>query len=216
MSLLHSILSIAIAPQSALRVVQGGASRVPVEEEQLVRLALQGDRQASEDLIRRHMAAILRRTTRLLGPTSEAEDAAQEALYQAIRDLDKLENPKRFGAWLGMIAIHQVHRRFRRRRLRRALGLEKPTEESHLHALVSPSADPSIRAQLAQIDQFLFRAKSEDRLAWMLRHVEGLAMNEIVEQQQSSLATVKRRIQRVQNLLETHLGAEMFGDQDDE
>ena len=50
---------------------------------------------------------------RMLGDGRLAEDAAQEAVLQAMVGLDGLERPERFGAWLVGIGLN-VCRRWRR------------------------------------------------------------------------------------------------------
>lgn len=175
-------------------------------DEELVRRAAGGDREASGELISRHITPVLKRAQRLLGRSAEAEDVVQDAFYEALRDLAKLKEPARFGAWVGSIAVHQVHRRFRRRRLQLSLGLLAPGQDRVLSELSSSHSDPSVRAQLAQIDEILMRQAPRDRLAWMLRHVEGLSLKDVAEQTGCSLATSKRQISRVQLLIDQQLG----------
>jgi DNA-directed RNA polymerase specialized sigma24 family protein len=66
----------------------------------MVRAARGGDRDALDTLVRRHRAGVLRACRRVLRDRAEAEDAAQEALLQALVALPRLRDPDRFAAWL--------------------------------------------------------------------------------------------------------------------
>lgn len=103
-------LSAIVAP-TFLRVLPGGAEVAIATDSELVQRATEGDRHACDALVARHIAAVLRRAQRLLGPTADAEDVVQDAFYEALRDLSRLEDKSRFGAWVQKIAIHHVHRR---------------------------------------------------------------------------------------------------------
>ena len=202
-------LSAIVAP-TFLRVLPGGAEVAIATDSELVQRATEGDRHACDALVARHIAAVLRRAQRLLGPTADAEDVVQDAFYEALRDLSRLEDKSRFGAWVQKIAIHHVHRRFRRRKLRRALGISSSTDDQALSQLVADRADTSVRAQLSQLDALLAHQAPRDRLAWMLRHVEGLLLDEVAQQLDISLATAKRGIARVQTKVTQRFGPELF------
>src|SRR5438477_10510896 len=66
----------------------------------LVTLTLTGEREAFGPLLLRYYASMERLCRRLLGPTPEAQDIAQEAALQAFLGLAELSAPARFGAWL--------------------------------------------------------------------------------------------------------------------
>jgi RNA polymerase sigma-70 factor (ECF subfamily) len=195
-----------------LRVLPGGADGLSPSDENLVARAKVGDRGACEALVARHIPAVLARAQHLLGRTADAEDVVQDAFIEALRDLAKLQEPARFGAWVKKIAVHQVHRRFRRKKLRRALGLLSQEDDQVLSQLAQDHSDPSVRAQLAEVDVLLAGQSPRDRLAWMLRHVEGLSLPEVAAQMGCSLATAKRSIARVHRCVTAHFGGEIFSE----
>jgi DNA-directed RNA polymerase specialized sigma24 family protein len=88
-----------------------------MDDAALVRLALAGDREAFAVLVGRHRPMLVGLCRRVLGDRGLAEDAAQEAVLQAMVGLGRLEQPERFGAWLGGIGLN-VCRRWRRDRVR--------------------------------------------------------------------------------------------------
>ena len=109
-------------------------------------------------------------------------------------------------AWLLRIAVHQAHRRFRKRKLRRKLGMDRSVEEASLEALAQPGTSTEARAELACIDRVLSRVTAAQRFAWMLRHVEGMSLDEVAHACDCSLATAKRRILHTSQHLERVLG----------
>lgn len=83
---------------------------------ELVASVRAGDRSAFEPLLAPVYPSVLRLCQRLLGPTLEAEDIAQEAALQAYLGLATLDAPDRFSAWLHAIAANLARMALRRRR----------------------------------------------------------------------------------------------------
>lgn len=133
--------------------------------------------------------------------SGEAEDILQESFIAAFRDLEQLTCETRVGAWLTGIAVHLVHRRFRKRRLLRRLGLDRGVDDASLEAL-SRSASQEALTELRRVDQVLKALAPDLRLAWMLRAVEGCDLAEVADQCGCSVATAKRRISAAQCAIE--------------
>lgn len=171
----------------------------------LVRGVLAGDRAAEEALYRRHAPSVLRLATRLLRSNQDASDVLQDAFVTAFEDLGSLREPEAFRAWVHRITVRLVHRRFRRRRLLGLLGLDNKNDDVSLESLADESASPEARVELRWLDAALARIDGNDRIAWMLRHVEGLALEEVAETCGCSLATVKRRVGAAEVVVRRHL-----------
>ena len=184
-------------------------------DSELVSSALTGDRAAHHALYVRHVAHVTQRVARLLGRSAEAEDVVQDTFVVAFRDLAQLSEPARFGGWLSVIGVHQVHRRLRRRALLRRIGLDSQTDDVSLSCIVDPAAGPFVRTMLKQLDEALVRLPIELRLAWMLRHVEGCALPEVAEQCRVSLATVKRHLVRADKELRHYIDFEGNAEESD-
>lgn len=184
-------------------LLRKGAELPPDHE--LVARALSGERLALSLLYRRHVRSVTERVTRLLSRCAEAEDVVQDAFVSAFRDLAALTDPARFGPWLMRIAVHQAHRRFRRRRLLAKLGFDRGEDDARLEQIADPALGPHQRLELARLDQALAKLAADQRLAWMLRNVEGCELSEVAEQCNCSLATVKRRLQRAEARLQSLL-----------
>ena len=172
-------------------------------DEVLVARARAGDRSAEELLYRRYARYIGGLAQRLLGSQSDAQDVLQETFLIAFQKLDVLRDDVAFRPWLAQIAVSQVRRRFRRRRLLRLFGLVD--DEEGMIELASPGASAEVLADLALLDAALRRLPHEQRIAWVLRHVEGLALDEIARALDCSLATAKRRIAAAEERVRAHV-----------
>jgi len=164
-----------------------------------------GDTWAEEAFYRRHVVGVRAVVRRLLGNSLDAEDVVQDAFVTAFEIWGQLRDPEQAGKWLLTIAIRKVHRRFRKRRLMRALGLDQTTDDTTLEAFGSRDLTGEARAELALIDRVLRRVSTAERVAWMLRYVEGMSLDEISATCECSLATTKRRILVVNTRVREHV-----------
>lgn len=79
----------------------------------LVSAARLGDREAFAGLVLRHRARLIAVCQRTISNPADAEDAAQEAVLQALLSLDSLRQPDRFGPWLVGIGLNVCRRLLR-------------------------------------------------------------------------------------------------------
>jgi RNA polymerase sigma-70 factor (ECF subfamily) len=169
--------------------LDGGAA-----DADLVERACAGDRSADEAIYRRYVRVVAGMVRRLLVNPAETEDAVQDTFALALEQLPRLREKEALRGWLTQIAISQVHRRFRRRRLRRFLGLDRGDPTETLEAIASPDASPDVRSDLAVLGRLLLELPVDQRIAWSLRHIEGASLEEVASACHCSLATAKRRI----------------------
>jgi RNA polymerase sigma-70 factor (ECF subfamily) len=167
-----------------------------VSDEQLVERAQAGESWAEDALYRRHVRYVGGMVTRLFRGSDEAEDIMQETFALALHRLAQLREPARFRSWIAQIAVSLVHRRFRRQRLLHivSLGIAGDAEDLGFGALVTPDATPRACTELVALGRELSRMPPAHQIAWMLRYVEGEALEDIARICGCSLATTKRRI----------------------
>jgi RNA polymerase sigma-70 factor (ECF subfamily) len=165
-----------------------------VPDAELVRRAVAGDAWAEEAIYRRYVALVLGTSRRLLADNSDAEDVAQETFAAAFGAWSQLRDPERLRYWLLQIAVRKVHRRFRRRKLLRALGFDDGAYDATLDVLARSDCPQETRMELSLLSKALDKLSTNDRVAWMLRHVEGLSLEEVAQECGCSLAAAKRRI----------------------
>jgi len=87
-------------------------------EDALVRASRRGNEQAIETLFRRYQRQLLEAARRILGNTEDAEDALQDGLLSAYRNVRRFEGRSKFSTWLTRIVVNAALMR-----RRRALGL---------------------------------------------------------------------------------------------
>ncbi|APR85719.1 RNA polymerase sigma factor RpoE [Minicystis rosea] len=191
------------SPNLAAEPAPSRAQLTALSDAQLVALGCKGETQALEILYRRHAAFAIHLAARIEGSSRDVEDIAHDAFVRAFERLDDLTDRNAFRSWLGSIVVHAVRSRMRRHRLMSVLGL-KTAEPVDLDALASPDASPHVRAQIAQIYALLRTLPTDERIAWVLRCVEGHDLDTVARLTRCSLATVKRRITRAQKFLDEH------------
>jgi RNA polymerase sigma-70 factor (ECF subfamily) len=200
------------APVLATRARSGTGSdllflEVPSEssDAELARRVGRGERWAEEAFYRRHVLHVVGLAQRLLGNSWDAEDVAQETFITAFQIWDQLRDTGRARSWLMQIAVRQVHRKFRKRRLLRLLGLDRTLDDAPLDVLATEDTSAEVRSELAVLDGVLKSLPAKRKIAWMLRYVEGLPLEEVAKKCDCSLATVKRRIAAAHQVISRHV-----------
>lgn len=176
-----------------------------VSDASLVERALEGDRWAQEALYRRHVRRVTNAVTRVIGRTGDADDVVQDAFLTAFVRLGELREPAAFRGWVARIAMNEVRGRLRKRRWLKRLSLDRDDDDVSLESLAVDEASPEIKAELARIDRVLAAMDADLRMAWMLRFVEGWALDEVASALDVSLATAKRRIKEAREHIDAHL-----------
>ncbi len=177
-----------------------------ISDAALVERALDSDRWAMEALYRRHVGRVTNAVTRVAGRTADADDVVQDAFLTAFSRLSELREPAAFRGWLARIAMNELRGRLRKRRWLKRLSLDRDDDDdASLEALASDDASPEVRTELARLDKVLRAMDPEARMAWMLRHVEGWALDEVASALDVSLATAKRRIKDARDHIDAYV-----------
>jgi RNA polymerase sigma-70 factor (ECF subfamily) len=167
----------------------------------LVLAARAGELWAQEALFQRYARQVLALSQRILAGRDDADDLTQDAFVYAFTRLDTLHNPQAFQAWLRSIVVRTASKRLRRQRLLTRLGLRR-SEPIDPDSVLTSEAPPDIAAELRAVYGLVERLPAEERVALVLRRVEGMELSEIAEEMKLSLATVKRRLSAAEGRLE--------------
>jgi RNA polymerase sigma-70 factor (ECF subfamily) len=150
-----------------------------------------------------HGPYLARLALRLLGRVDEVEDMVQDVFLAATERGWQLRDAAALKHWLASIAVNGARNRLRFRRFRRFFSLDAaPTE---LPAIASHAMRVESRALLGRVFTALDRVPVEYRIAWSLRYLEELELDECAELCKCSRATVKRRIAAAQSVLDGEL-----------
>ena len=95
----------------------------PISDDELVAAAQSGDRNALDQLLRRHYDRIYAVCRRLTG---DADDACQEALIKITRSLPRFDGRAAFGTWAYRIATNASLDELRKRKRRSLLHSINP------------------------------------------------------------------------------------------
>jgi RNA polymerase sigma-70 factor (ECF subfamily) len=183
------------AALSMSRVSQEELSPEAAEITRLVRLTLGGDSAAFEQIILRYETRVMTVAARLLGGRDDACDVAQEVFLRAFKYLHRLDLQKPLEPWLIRITVNVCRDVGRRRQRQRNTFVESEMPER-----IDESADHHASLARKQEWQILQRAldtlPEKERLAILLRDVEGLSTAEVASILQSSETTVRSQVSR--------------------
>ena len=170
------------------------------DEASLIERSQRGDLDAFNALVVAYQGRVYSVCLRMLGSAQPAEDATQETFIAAYRAVSRFRRGS-LRAWLFKIAANACYDEIRRRRSRPQVPLDAPVGDERLAAEpASPDEPPEERAmrqELARcLEEGLASLPADQRLAVVLRDVQGLAYEEVAEATGASLGTVKSRISR--------------------
>jgi RNA polymerase sigma-70 factor (ECF subfamily) len=154
-------------------------------------------------LYRRYAPYVAAIAARIMGRDSELDDLVQDAFLNALRGLRGLREPAAIKGWLAKITVRLATRRLRQLKLRRALHLARDVADDE--TIFAPGASAEQRALIVRVYRVLEGLPAAERVAWVLRHVQGEPLQRIPELCECSLSTAQRRLARAQAALEREL-----------
>jgi RNA polymerase sigma-70 factor, ECF subfamily len=198
MTIALSVLVRALAADALPRAPE--ADRERERDAALVRACLAGDRRAFDALYRHHAAVVHRRLARLVG-RADADDLLQHVFLEAFRSLRSFRGDAAFATWLHRIAIHAAMRELRRRR-------RHPSADAALDdavAVADPGLSPEDRARQAELCaralRYLDALAPKHRIAFVLRHVEEMSLQEIGALVGAEAPAVGQRVKKAEQVL---------------
>jgi RNA polymerase sigma-70 factor (ECF subfamily) len=173
----------------------------PAPLEQAVRRLRAGEREAFADLMALTEARVLALAWRILGDRLLAEDAAQETYLRVFRSLDSYRLGEPFEAWLVRIAVHVCYDQARKRG-------PHPVAVESLESL--PGTAPGAEAEVlldqrrALVRRALATLPPGERIALVLRDLEGLTSEEVARVLGLRPATVRSQVASARAKVQAH------------
>ena len=170
-----------------------------------VERTLAGDRDAFRVLVERHSHNVFRLAYRMTGNRPDAEEVVQEAFLRAYQKLGQFAARANFGTWVYRIAANYAIDRMRQRKKEEARKVEPAVHEEGTEndpvTLVHDAAPTPERLTQnielrKQMEIALAALSHSERTAFVMRHWEGCAIEEIAQVLKSSSGAAKNTVFR--------------------
>jgi RNA polymerase sigma-70 factor (ECF subfamily) len=168
-----------------------------------------------DELFERYSSMVFGLVFQILGDREEALDVSQEVFLTIYRKLNTFRGESSLKTWIYCIAVHRAANRFRwwnRLRRRGTVSLEEHLAKSPNQELSwnlrskdqSPEDVLLFQEERSEIERRLLELPLPQRVAVIMRDIEGLSYEEIAVALNVSLGTVKSRIARGREELKRH------------
>jgi len=172
------------------------------DDRELVRLAQTGDKEAFEELVRRHQHRVFAVAGGILRRREDVEDIAQQVFVKAYFSIKRFDQRAAFSTWLYKITVNECWDLLRKKKVRPLLYESDLSEDQvqqfgAAERLESGAQDISDKLEAQQRIEILLQGLDErDRMMLILKEVEGFAIEEIAEILDLNSNTVKVRLFR--------------------
>jgi RNA polymerase sigma-70 factor, ECF subfamily len=185
-----------------------------ISEEHLIGAGQRGDAQALNALFRRHRRSLFHLVLRVMRNHEDAEDALQDGLLSAFRNLKSFEGRSQFSTWLSRIVINAALMRRRSMTSRPAMLNGENDDTSIMERLVSKGLTPEQLLRRLEIRK-TFKDHMEKlspslRTVFLLRVMQECTTNETAKILSLPINTVKARLWRARLQLAKRLSRTSF------
>jgi RNA polymerase sigma-70 factor, ECF subfamily len=173
----------------------------------LVQASINGDRNAFAELVERYRPAVFRLVRRTLGNSADSEDAVQEVFIRTMTSLSRYDRRYPFAPWILKIASNYCIDQIRRRKARKYKLWSDLSEAEERKAIWNMSSQPHAEHE-TQVDphgyldvaqSLLNRLKPRQRMAFVLREIEGRPYEEVAAILGVPETTARVRVWRARN-----------------
>jgi RNA polymerase sigma-70 factor (ECF subfamily) len=187
----------------------------PDPDAAFVRAVQAGDMAAFDHLVIKHKDKLFNMVYWLLGDYQEANDCAQEIFIKVFKSIKKFRFQSSFSTWLYRIAINTCKNRLRSSAFRwknKTVSLENPESSKQGNRSYeiqndspSPANELEKKERLMMIQKTINALPEEQNRVIVLRDIQGLSYQEIVNVTGLNLGTVKSRLARARMALRKKL-----------
>jgi RNA polymerase sigma-70 factor, ECF subfamily len=174
------------------------------DQQALLQLARSGDAEAFYALVKPCERGVYAAAFSILGNPADAEDAAQDAVLKAFRNLAGFRGDAKFSTWLYQITINESRMKLRKQRRHLYQSMDEPLPSKDGDFLPRDFADwreiPSGTLERRELREALLRAISAlpemYRSVFVMRDVQKLGIRETASLLGLTEASVKTRLVR--------------------
>ena len=186
-----------------------------MDENILVKKAINGDNSAFEMLMEKHMGIIYNIALRMAANQDDAEDMTQEIMIKIFRSLGSFKGNSKFSTWIYRVAVNTCLDELKKKKNKKHLSLDAEISgddgEGQLE-IKDDSPSPEKLAEQNELRDMVAAAvtllSDEHRAVIVLRDIRGMSYSEIAEILGCSDGTVKSRISRARAQLKMILEKE--------
>lgn len=164
-------------------------------DEDLMRFFIKGDKKAFEQIYARYESFVVNFFYRRLWNDSEkAEDFAHDLFTKIIDKPDSFDPSRTFKTWLFSVASNMCKNEYKKQEIRKPTGYDLPEgmDSKDENTLQDVEIDKTNFNEALKKE--LDKLNDKHREVFMLRHFEGLSLNEIGEALEINTGTVKSRL----------------------
>jgi len=181
-------------------------------ETALIENAQSGDMDSFNQLVMKYQDMMFRISLRILNDEPSADDATQNAMIQAFRNIRSFRGGS-FRSWLARVTVNASYDEMRRWRRQASMSFEQVNSEGDeiesLPWMMDHSAGPEDRYDSVELHEALQHCvkalNSEYRLVVVLVDVEGMSYEEVARVANIPVGTVKSRLARARMQLRKSL-----------
>ncbi|MFN3999773.1 RNA polymerase sigma factor [Algoriphagus sp.] len=192
-----------------MEINERGFSNKALEDFDLIDRAVQGkDQQAYATLMKRYKKAVYFMILKMIRDADDAEDLTMEAFAKAFRNLERFKKDYTFSTWLFRIATNNTIDFIRKKKLK-TMSLNNTLSDDSGNAVTIDIEDDDnnpqdvyIRTQrIEMVRIFVDKLPAKYRKLVQLRYFDELSYEEIAQELEKPLGTVKAQLHRSRELL---------------
>ncbi len=192
-----------------MEINERGFSNKALEDFDLIDKAVQEkDQQAYATLMKRYKKAVYFMILKMIRDADDAEDLTMEAFAKAFKNLDRFKKDYTFSTWLFRIATNNAIDFIRKKKLK-TMSLNNTLSDDSGNAVTIDIEDDDnnpqdvyIRTQrIEMVRIFVDKLPAKYRKLVQLRYFDELSYEEIAQELDKPLGTVKAQLHRSRELL---------------
>jgi len=186
---------------------------------ELVDQILAGDSNAFEQLISRYQKLVFNIIYHYMGRRGEVEDLAQEVFLKVFKSLDRYDQSRPMKAWIAKITTNRCFDEMRKARYSRVQLFSDLTDGEkdriqHYYDQCARGAsltEAEAEECFALLHKLMNQLSEKDKVAFVLREVEGLEYSEVAQTLQTSQLGARIRVSRTRRRLQHSLAKLLEG-----
>lgn len=189
-----------------------GKSQNTIDDLSLVEMAKNGDNKAYERLLKKYRKSVYYMLLKMVNNADDAEDLTQEAFAKAFNSLHKFDPKYAFSTWLFRIATNNCIDFIRKKRVQ-TISIDNPYESDEGDTMSFDIRDPDLNPNEVMlknqrkeyIQMAVDKLPDKYKILVELRYFQELSYEEVAEELELPLGTVKAQLFRARELLNQEL-----------